>query len=111
MFVGGCATYNNPSQNLNATMQSWVGHTEESLVQSWGIPTSSYFAGHTKFITYTWSNTQYTTRTVNPNPIVCIPISCPKPYERTTQNNYYCDKTFTIVNGRVNNWTWRGNGC
>jgi len=108
MVLGGCATYN-PGQNLSNTMQSWVGSSEENLVQSWGIPANSYIAGNTKFITYSHRNTQYTTRTINP--IVCNQYSCPKSYDRTTQNNYGCDMTFSIVNGVVTRWTWKGNSC
>ncbi|BED24754.1 hypothetical protein VEE46_45220 (plasmid) [Escherichia coli] len=109
-FLSGCATEAGYQRVLN----SWMGSTDVSLIQSWGPPQQSYeLSGHT-FLVYSNSSSSY------------IPGVAPT-YQTTFIGNtaytntyggspgfnvsYSCTTTFEVVGGKIVNWRYQGNNC
>lgn len=109
-FLSGCATEAGYQKVLN----SWMGSTDVSLIQSWGPPQQSYeLSGHT-FLVYSRSSSSY------------VPGVAPT-YQTTFIGNtaytntyggsqgfnvsYSCTTTFEIVSGKIVNWRYQGNNC
>ena len=97
-------------------LDTWLGGTEDNLISKWGVPSHVYESGTKKYLTYYKSRSFYT-------PGVA-------PYYQTTyyqwtgtaytseyggsagyKVNYYCETTFTVVNGVITDWRWQGNSC
>ncbi len=111
-FLSACVY--GPQYNPSSIMQSWMGQTESSLLQSWGIPTNSYQTGEIKIIEYIGVSTYYTTRTndaLRQNPYTCNQYYCPPRAATTYQNQSWCKRQFTIQEGIVVNWRLEGNSC
>jgi hypothetical protein len=91
-----------------AQLNTLIGRPEIDLVQAMGVPTQTYQAGGVKFLSYQQQQTQV------------IPAS-PWYYYGPMPGFYggfppqivtwACDTTFSVVDGRVANYTLRGNGC
>jgi hypothetical protein len=109
-FLSACAT----QKDFESKLGSWIGHSEESLIASWGPPTSVYESGSNKYLTWSHSasalmpgisptyqtnfigNTAYTTSYGGTSPMLI---------------NTSCAKTMVINNGYVKSWSWKGNNC
>ena len=103
-----------PRMSTNDVMNSWIGSSESSLINSWGIPTRSYFSGNQKFIEYTYSSTSYQTRTndgIRNNPYLCNEYFCPPRTATTSQVTYWCTYTITVENSKITFARWNGNNC
>tara|TARA_B100000989_G_C19322318_1_gene377251 strand:- start:271 stop:627 length:357 start_codon:yes stop_codon:yes gene_type:complete len=106
LLIGGCAANEpreptKPSPSVDEIMQSWINSSEAQLIQTWGIPDSTYTTGGVKFITYK-SNSQrdiYKYAGVGE--------------ERRFTGTLYlnCEQTFQIVNEIITNYNWKGNNC
>ncbi|EEO27782.1 hypothetical protein OFAG_00935 [Oxalobacter formigenes HOxBLS] len=112
ILLAGCATTANYEKILN----SWLGNTEELLIQKWGVPDTVYESGNRKYLVYYRQNTVYFPGT---------PPTYQSWYDSLTQTvtttqtggysgrsfNYYCKTTYTVENGRIIHWQWQGNAC
>lgn len=78
-FLISCATEAGYQRALN----SYVGVSENELVDNLGIPDGFYQSGERKYLIY--KDDRY--------------------------KGYYCKTTFTLVNGVVKNWGYEGNRC
>jgi hypothetical protein len=110
LTLSACVT----SEQFEETLNSWVGHSEQTLIEAWGPPSSYYQSGSMKYLTYsnqgsiTLPGTQPTYRsTVIGNQIYTNAYGGSAP----TTINLSCQKTFTIKNDFVTSWSYKGNGC
>lgn len=110
LVVSGCAT----EAKYGELLDTWMGSSESQLIAQWGVPSSVYESGGVKYLTYRNSasgfvpgtpasyqstvvgNTVYTNR-IGGSPGFMI--------------NRWCDTTFTIRDGTIIHWSWKGNGC
>ncbi|MCH2276460.1 hypothetical protein [Thalassospira sp.] len=110
LVLAGCMTASKYEEILN----SWVGQSEQSLIASWGPPTSHYDAGNAKYLTYsnqgsmTLPGTQPTYQsTVIGNQIYTTSYGGSAP----TTIALSCQQTFTVVRGYITSWRYQGNNC
>lgn len=110
LSLSGCMTASQYEEILN----SWVGSSEQSLIESWGPPSSHYISGNTKYLTYssqgsmTIPGTQPTYQsTVIGNQIYTNSYGGTAP----TTINLSCQQTFTVENGYIKSWSYKGNNC
>jgi hypothetical protein len=101
-----------------ATLQSWVGRHESDLVSSsWGPPTSVYTSSDgVRILTYRDSR-QVTLPGLPP----MYHTTCNAEGDQCDTNGVgglpsltilrTCVTNFTIRNGFISNWSWRGNAC
>lgn len=110
LFFPGCAT----TANYEATLQTWVGASEDALIQSWGPPTSSYTSASATYLTWDRSSQGYYPGTAPTYQTTYV--------GNTAYTNSYggspgfvysasCATTFTVVDHRITNWRWQGNAC
>ncbi len=101
-------------QRFECGLGDLVGESEEQLVTKYGVPTSFYEAGRTKILTYLGNvGSSYTTKNNEWARNLCQHDYCIDiPYqEYTVKNSWYCEVTFTIVNGLVQEYSYKGNNC
>jgi len=107
VLLGGCVT----KQEHEATLNSWLGASETSLVESWGPPTGFYEIDDTRYLTWGQSSQAMVGGT-------------PATYTQDYFGNVYttpgtapilvtntCDVTMVIKDGTVNSWQYEGNNC
>ena len=110
LVLAGCATEGKYQTVLN----SWMGSDELDLIRSWGPPQQAYETDGHKFLVY--SNDRN----------VVVPGTAPT-YQtsfigNTAYTNSYggtpamnvnlsCTTTFEVVEGKIFNWSYRGNDC
>ncbi len=109
-LLAGCAT----TENYEKILGTWVGSSEQQLIQSWGPPSSVYESGGQKYLTYTKSRSGY------------IPGTSPTYQTQIIGNTAYttssggspgfaytksCKTTFTIQGTRISGWRYEGNNC
>lgn len=109
-LAGGCATTANYERILN----TWLGDTEEHLVDSWGVPQRVYKSGANKYLVYKRGGTVFIPgtsptyhTTVIGNQAYTTAVGGSSPGFR----QYWCETTFKVKDGRIINWTWEGNAC
>ena len=90
--LSSCAT----TEAYSRIVSSYVGQSEQTLVQSWGVPDSVYESGGIKFLTY-----RRNAQTVHGG-FGGIP-----PYMITK----HCTTTFQVKDAVVGGWRWEGNAC
>lgn len=108
----GCAN----SQNYENQLQNWVGVSQETLYESWGTPNNEfYIAPGEKQVTYIKnSNTPIDDETdpYQGYEVQYSAIETPDYGFPDDQNqNYYCQTSFTIINGEVTDYTFNGDDC
>ncbi|MBE8220618.1 MAG: hypothetical protein HAW65_04855 [Alphaproteobacteria bacterium] len=96
-ILAGCAT----AGKFKETMEGWSGRTESFLVSQWGAPSSFYetegINGNTiKHLTYKLGGQS---------------VSQHWGYGIYTHSQISCTVTFGIVDARIKNVSWNGNGC
>ena len=103
--LAGCAT----GPNLETRLQSTIGQGEGELVSANGVPTRTYQADGRKFLQYEERRTQmvasdpYWSRSYGR----FGPIFPPAPAFVVRS----CDITFTLVDGKVASFSFRGEAC
>ena len=111
LLLMGCAN----SQNYENQLQNWVGVSQETLYESWGMPNSEfYIAPEEKQVTYVKIDNGAIDDETDPyqNNIVYSAIETPDYGPSDDQNQtYYCQTSFTIVNGEVTDYTFNGDDC
>ncbi len=108
--LSSCAT----TANYEKILDSWLGQSEGSLIDSWGPPDSAYETGNKKYLTYTRSSTGYvpgTAPTYQTTIIGSVAYSTPVGGSPGFSLNYHCKTTFTVNYGTINNWRYEGNNC
>jgi hypothetical protein len=85
-WLAGCAT----TGNYEDMLKTWVGRSEDELVQAWGPPSSVYQSAGAKYFTYARSRTCG----AGHGSITCL-----------------CTTSFELANNRITSWRWDGNGC
>jgi hypothetical protein len=110
IVLAACAT----SENYEALLESWVGKSENALIQAWGPPDSVYETTGTKYLSYTRSGTAY------------VPGIAPTYRTRVIGKTAYthsyggtsgyvynrrCKTSFALVEGIISKWRWEGNDC
>ena len=90
-FLLGCSSV----ANYQATLQNWVGQSEQSLEAGWGAPSSVVISGPTRYLTYARNDGAYVQggywgRTVTP---------------------LYCSTVFLIQNNLIIQAQFQGNEC
>ena len=97
ILFSGCAT----TKGYEKVIDSWTGSHIDSLVQSWGPPSSVYTMESGDKM-YTWMKS---------NSGTVIPLSGPL---GTTYHSvqHFCKTTFYASKaGTIYNWRWEGNSC
>ena len=112
LLAAGCMI----NQDYGATLQPWIGQSEASLEQSWGIPHNVFYVTpNEKVVTYVEFSTHAKGGISDPysdefyyaadsTPDFDYP-SAPMP------SDYYCKTSFTISNGIVTNYSFNGDDC
>ena len=108
--LASCATAANYEKMLN----SWMGHGENELLNSWGPPDNVYESGDIKYLTYARGGTvvlpgtapSYQSTFVG-NTMYSNPVGGTPPL----LINKHCKTTFTIQNSAIVSWRWEGNAC
>lgn len=110
LTIAGCAT----SENYGKRLDTWVGSKESSLVATWGTPDSFYEADGIRYLTYSSNNSGYV---AGIPPRTTTTYINGKAYTNTVggtqgyMHNKSCSTTFTVTNGVITNWKFKGNDC
>jgi type II secretory pathway pseudopilin PulG len=106
----GCVS----AEKYTKMVNGWIGADEDSLIATWGAPTSSYQTDQAKYLTYDNKQQNYIPPT--PSSVQVIrqgdavftrPIPGSPGYSYTTE----CRTTFTVQNKRIVNVNATGNSC
>jgi|APSaa5957512493_1039668.scaffolds.fasta_scaffold105152_1 hypothetical protein len=102
IFINGCG----PTAEGFAKLQdTWVGASEIELVRVWGVPTSTYTSGGSKFLVYSHSATSkdnYQSNVDYWGNVNTINYG---------GNEYSCEVTYEFSNKRIKYISWKGNNC
>jgi hypothetical protein len=110
LLLTGCVS----AEKYNKMINQWVGVDENTLVATWGAPTSQYQTDQAKYLTY--EKVQQHTVPATPSSVQVIqqgdavftrPIPGTPGYSYTSE----CRTTFTLQNKRVVNVNASGNSC
>jgi hypothetical protein len=110
LLLTGCVSTEKYTKMIN----QWVGVDEDTLIATWGAPTSHYQTDQAKYLTYEKVQQNYIPPT--PSSVQVIrqgdavftrPIPGSPGYSYTSE----CRTTFTIQNKRVSNVNATGNSC
>ena len=102
------------AEKYTKMVNGWIGADEDSLISSWGAPTSSYQTDQAKYLTYDNKQQNYIPPT--PSSVQVIrqgdavftrPIPGSPGYTYTSE----CRTTFTVQNKRIVNVNATGNSC
>jgi hypothetical protein len=110
LLLVGCAT----TQNYEKVLDTWVGAKETELVSNWGVPDGFYESGSTKYLTYKNSSSGYVEGTpANYTTTIVGGMAYTTSSGGTSgySYNYNCDTTFSIRNGTISSWSYKGNNC
>jgi len=95
-------------------LHTWIGKSEKDLISDWGLPDSVYQVDDIKYVKYENSSSGYIpgtppsyTTTFIGNTTYTTPIGGSPGFHYTTS----CETTFTIQDGIIKNWQWKGNAC
>jgi hypothetical protein len=124
-FAGGfsgCAT----TAKLELALDSWIGSSEDSLIESWGAPQRSYkMSSGKKIVEYIkgrsvpiggWSTTvpetTYHTGSVGNTTYDGMSTTYKTETSPVTILNFSCKTSFIIdVSGQIETWRYEGNNC
>ena len=112
LFLSGCFA---TTKKYEAVLRSWVSSSEDELISSWGVPDSFYEAGGKRYLTYSNSRSGYVPGT--PPTMYTTSVygntGYTTAYGGTSGFSYnnHCKTTFTVVDGKITSWTWKGNSC
>ncbi len=116
LTVAACAT----RQGYLEVMQSWIGATEDALVDAWGFPDSTYEKDGKRFLIY---DSARTATYSDPAPLIFYKATPtggePETYAHTNLDRirsvrtvtYWCYTVFRVERDIVVNGTARGNSC
>lgn len=110
LMLASCAS----EKKYLAVVTSWVGAPETALVRSWGPPSSVYSTGDTKFMVYNSSRSFVTPGTAPTYQTTFVGNTAyTTAYGGTpaTQIDLACQTTFEVRNGKIVDFSYRGNDC
>lgn len=99
LVFSACAT----TEKYKERCAPWVGESEENLIAHWGVPSNQYDTASARMIQYISDGGT----TASQAPFSGMGNSAPI-YNIT---NHSCQTTFTIMNGKVTNYSFQGNSC
>jgi hypothetical protein len=103
-MLAGCA---GELAERQAELAHWIGQPETQLVAAMGAPNRSYDSGGIKFLTYEDVYVQD-----GPSgPYYFGPDPAALPGYSGLRYTTVCDTTFTVANGIVQAFSFRGDGC
>ena len=109
-LLSACAS----NEKYTKMIQQWIGSDEDTLIATWGAPSSHYQTDEAKYLTYDNRNQNYIPPTPSSVQIIrqgdavfARPIPGSPGYAYTSE----CRTTFKIQNKRVVNATSTGNAC
>jgi len=110
LTLNGCAT----QSNYKALLDTWVGGTEDQLVNSWGPPNGLYNKPDGgKILTFAWSGSYYlpgyptTSSSTNMGVTTTVTTVPSDTYIETgCKTNFYISPA-----GRITTWNFEGNSC
>ena len=83
-LLASCAT----EEEYRRYVNSYLGMSKDDLIAAKGIPAKKYKTENKKFLEYKWSY-----------------------YNRAEHHKYYCNTTYILEKGIVEDVTFRGNDC
>ncbi len=114
LLLMGCVSDQNA---YNTQLQNFVGMSQETLYENWGMPTNEFYvAPNEKIVTYVEidengpinGNSQpYQGYEVQYEAIQTPDYGFPS----DENQNYYCKTSFTITNGEITDYTFNGDDC
>ncbi|WP_392561070.1 hypothetical protein RHO12_07675 [Orbus sturtevantii] len=110
LILAGCAT----TAKYEKILDSWVGASEQQLIESWGIPDGTYEAGNLKFLSYRYSDQRIL---YGSPPVYVSNVRKGRIYTDVVGGtpdmivSNWCKTTFTIEKEKVIKWTFNGNSC
>ena len=110
LLLIGCAT----SENYKNILETWVGASESKLVSTWGVPDGVYEIGDIKYLSYKTSISGYVEGTPATYTTTVIGNRAYTTSSGGTSGYSYdrkCETTFSIRNGTVFSWSFKGNDC
>ena len=111
-LLSGCFA---TTAKYEAALNSWVGHTEDHLVEKWGVPNGVYNKNDGgKVLTYMDSGSMYMPGTTSSNTTIDAWGYATTTTTTTAGTNIglRCKTTFIISSsGRITSWSYEGNNC
>lgn len=94
-------------------LQSWMGVSEEHLVDTWGVPDNEFMVDEdTKVLTYVKQdasgNRDAYPELIDYQAIANRNFPGPNPDQQTTE---YCKISFTVQDSEVTNYSYNGDDC
>lgn len=108
-ILPACASNSSYDDN----MQQYVGMSELSLQESWGMPNNMFYVTpNEKVVSYLKIDNGPIDGDTTPysDEVAYGPISSPD-FGNPQHNTYYCETSFTIINGQVSSYTFNGDDC
>lgn len=104
LFISGCAT----QAKFEARLKTWLGSSEQELVDRRGPPDQVYELGGKKYLTYIYSNSSHVPQTVH-NTVVGNNIQTN--VYGGYQTNWYCKTTYIFEKDIMVDYSFNGNAC
>lgn len=133
LLLAGCAS----TAKYEKILDSWVGNSEDALIEAWGPPDRVYEINTSKKVityirsfdmkvggySYTEPVTSYTNGTVNSygsyggqnytgySGYSGVTTTYVQKKAPVSTLNFYCETHFTVTHNIVSSWRWKGNNC
>ena len=108
--LAACAT----TEKYEAILESWIGKSENALVEAWGPPDSVYETDGTKYLSYAKSGTHYVPGTFPTYRTTIVGNTRHTHSYGGTPGYIYnqnCKTSFAIIAKTIKKWRWEGNAC
>ena len=112
LFLIICAGCQAPTEeNYVRNVKAWVGHTPEELISQWGEPTQVISNQGSQYYIYMIHKDIGLGEMTGNGGIneenAVYPLQNPQVY----QADLFCQTTFVVQNGIIQNWSFEGNDC
>lgn len=110
VLLGGCAT----EGKYQRALDTWKGSAELDLIRSWGAPQQVYESDGHKFLVFS-NNRNVVMPGVSPtyqtNFVGNTAYTTGYGGSPAMNLDLFCTTTFEVVDGKIYNWSYRGNDC
>ncbi len=99
------------SENYQALLDEWLGHTKKELLSVWGTPSHDYWRGNKNYVIYVKS---HLAKVAEGNKIERMPFMAEEiPFYKTDTAtvNKFCNTIFVVQNKKIKSWRFDGNDC